>query len=78
MAKTVIPDEVQVLRFFEQGSIEKAEVLFNIVSDKMRERLRIGEGSEGTELPPSGAAEKRQPAGRKAQAKEVREPNPAE
>jgi hypothetical protein len=40
MAKSIIPDEVQVLRFFETGSLERAEVLFNIVSEKMRERLR--------------------------------------
>jgi hypothetical protein len=40
MAKSIIPDEVQVLRFFETGSLERAEVLFNIVSEKMHERLR--------------------------------------
>jgi hypothetical protein len=40
MAKPTIADEVQVLRFFEAGSIEKAEVMFNIVSEKMRERLQ--------------------------------------
>jgi predicted nucleic acid-binding protein len=28
MAKPIIVDEVQVLRFFESGSIEKAEVMF--------------------------------------------------
>jgi hypothetical protein len=39
MAKPIIADEVQVLRFFESGPIEKAEVMFNIVSEKMRERL---------------------------------------
>ena len=37
MAKTV--SEVEVLRFFEESPIEMAEVLFNIVSVKMRERL---------------------------------------
>ncbi len=40
MAKSIIPDEVQVLRFFDTGSLERAEVLFNIISEKMRERLR--------------------------------------
>jgi hypothetical protein len=40
MSKPNIMDEVQVLRFFEIGPIEKVEVVFKIVSDKMRERLR--------------------------------------
>ena len=40
MAKPAITDEVQVLRFFETGPIEKAEAVFNIISEKMRERLR--------------------------------------
>lgn len=32
-------DEVEILRFFENESIDRATVLFNIVSDKMRTRL---------------------------------------
>ena len=31
-------NEVEVLRFFEESPFEKAEVVFNIVSRKMRER----------------------------------------
>ncbi|HEY4360070.1 MAG TPA: hypothetical protein VGN17_03840 [Bryobacteraceae bacterium] len=38
MAKPAI-DEVEVLRFFETESLEKASVLFNIVADKMRARV---------------------------------------
>ncbi len=42
-------DEINILRFFETGPIEKAEVLFNILAEKMRERLRgrdqAGDGS---------------------------------
>jgi hypothetical protein len=44
MAKRAI-DEVEVVRFFETGSIDRAEVVFNIISEKMRERLR-GTGGE--------------------------------
>ena len=32
-------EEVEVLRFFEEAPIEKAEMLFNIVKEKMRGRL---------------------------------------
>ena len=46
MAKQAIPCEVEVLRFFESGPIEKAEVVFNIVSEKMRERLRGANGED--------------------------------
>lgn len=75
MAKPGIADEVQVLRFFEQGPVEKAEVLFNIVCEKMRERLRTeDDGSR----PASGSGKKRQAvAARTAQITEVREPNSA-
>ena len=49
MAKPAIADEVQVLRFFETGPIQKVEAVFNIVSEKVRERLQgqdhDGEGS---------------------------------
>ena len=40
MAKGSNMDEVNVLKFFETGPIEKAEAVFNIVAEKMRERLR--------------------------------------
>jgi hypothetical protein len=61
MAKGTVMDEVLILKFFETGPIEKVEVVFNIVNDKVRERLR-GRGSEGGETTPRAAARKR-PAG---------------
>jgi len=39
MSKAYVPEEVEVLRFFEEAPIEKAELLFNIVKEKMRGRL---------------------------------------
>jgi len=39
MAQRTMADEVSILRFFETGPLEKAEVVFNIVREKMRERL---------------------------------------
>jgi hypothetical protein len=52
MAKVTIADEVAILRFFECGPLDKAETLFTIVADKMRERLRdrggAGEAASGS------------------------------
>jgi len=39
MPKAPVTEEVQVVRFFEEAPLEKAEMLFNIVKDKMRSRL---------------------------------------
>ena len=39
MSKASVPQEVEVLRFFEEAPIEKAEMLFNIVKEKMQGRL---------------------------------------
>ena len=39
-------DEVRILRYFEEGPLEKAELLYNIVAQKMRARLN--------HLPPKG------------------------
>src|SRR2546425_286239 len=39
MPKAPVSEEVQVLRFFEEAPIEKAEMLFNIVKEKMRSRM---------------------------------------
>lgn len=39
MSKANASEEVEVLRFFEEAPIEKAEMLFNIVKEKMRGRL---------------------------------------
>ena len=40
MAQTAI-NEVEVLRFFETESRDRAEAVFNIVADKMRTRLQV-------------------------------------
>ena len=32
-------DEVRILRYFEEGPLEKAELLFHIVAEKMRKRM---------------------------------------
>ena len=39
MPRAYVPEGVEVLRFFEEAPIEKAELLFNIVKEKMRGRL---------------------------------------
>ena len=39
MANAKQSEEVQVLHFFETAPIEKAEAVFNIVGEKMRERV---------------------------------------
>jgi len=39
MANIKQPQEVQVMHFFETAPIEKAEAIFNIVCEKMRERV---------------------------------------
>ena len=35
-------DEVRILRFFEEEPLEKAELLYRIVADKMRKRMPPG------------------------------------
>jgi hypothetical protein len=46
MSKANVPEEVEVLSFFEKAPIEKAELLFNIVKEKMRGRLAEDDVSE--------------------------------
>ena len=53
-------DEVQVLKFFETAPIEKAAAVFNIVAEKVRERLRV---------PAEGEAAPRAPRKRQAPAR---------
>ena len=77
MAKPATVDEVQVLHFFEHGSLEKAEVLFHIVSQKMRERLQTNE-DEGNAARPALSSAKRREASRKASAPEALERTPTE
>jgi hypothetical protein len=61
MSKTNLPDEIQVLRYFETGPIEKAELLFNIISDKMRERLKDRQHLDADRPPEKINAAKRRP-----------------
>jgi hypothetical protein len=35
-------DEVRILRYFEEGALEKAELLFHIIAEKMRKRMPPG------------------------------------
>jgi hypothetical protein len=39
MPRAYLTKEVEILAFFEEAPIEKAEMLFNIVKEKMRGRL---------------------------------------
>ena len=39
MPKSQQTEEVRILRFFEEAPLEQAEMLFNIVKDKMRSRM---------------------------------------
>jgi hypothetical protein len=41
--------EIEILRFFEMQPLDKVELLFNIVSEKIRER-RHAEGRDRAEL----------------------------
>ena len=42
MPKACVPEEVAVLRFFEEGPLENVKPVFNIVTEKMRARLAAG------------------------------------
>lgn len=44
MPRSQVTEEVQVLRFFEEAPLEKAEMLFNIVKEKMRSRMGTASG----------------------------------
>ena len=68
-------EEVEVLRFFETGPIEKVEAVFNIVCEKMRERTR-DRGEPPGEQPESDR--ERKVRRRKADEDRPRAPEPAE
>ena len=77
MAKGTGIDEIMILKFFETGPIEKAELLFSIVREKMRERLS-GRAEDGAESAGRGSVRKRQtrmsaetPPGEAASSQEV-------
>ena len=59
MGRTNATSEVQILRFFEDGPIEKAEVLFNIIAEKMRERLDARRPETHAPAKETGATRKR-------------------
>ena len=50
MSKSNDAEEVRVLRFFEDGPIDKAELIFNIVAAKMHQR-RQPKTANGAEAP---------------------------
>jgi len=50
MAQTAI-NEVEVLRFFEMESRDRAEAVFNIVADKMRARLQGDDAASSSAAP---------------------------
>jgi hypothetical protein len=62
-------NEVDVLRFFEMESLDKATVLYNIVADKMRMRLS-GDQAER----PATTSERRRPRAAKVSASLPPEP----
>lgn len=46
MPRAQVLPEVEVLQFFEEAPIEKAETVFNIVAGKMRARVSQGSAPE--------------------------------
>ena len=59
MARTTLTEEVQVLRFFETGPIDKVEAVFNIICEKMRERLKGQQPTEASMPRAGGSVKKR-------------------
>jgi len=51
-------NEINILKFFENAPIEKAELLFGIVREKMKERIGA-RGQDGGESAQHGSARKR-------------------
>ena len=41
MPKSQQTEEARILRFFEEAPIEQAELLYNIIKEKMRSRMGI-------------------------------------
>src|SRR5882724_623024 len=58
MART-LTEEVQVLRFFETGPIDKVEAVFNIICEKMLERVQGRQPAEASMARAGGAGKKR-------------------
>ena len=62
MAKQIVSEELRILRFFKEGPIEKVEVVFTIVADQMRERLRGQGGETRGPAKEAGATPRRKPS----------------
>lgn len=73
MTKGTMPGEISILRFFETGPIEKAEVVFNIVREKMRERMS-GRGDDADKSAGQAAPPKQSVRQNSAAAQEVTGP----
>ena len=58
MAKNTSMQEVEILRFFETGQLERVLPVFNIVSHKMRERMHE-RGNTGQAERSTGASKQR-------------------
>ena len=59
MAKPPV-DEIHILRYFEDEPLEKAAIVFKIVSEKMRQRMGSKrDGAAGTSGKETGPAKKR-------------------
>jgi hypothetical protein len=57
-------DEVRILRYFEEGALEKAELLFHIIAEKMRKRMPPGRPApKKKDTRPLRNAEQREEAG---------------
>ncbi len=78
MAKTVIADEVQVLRFFESGPIEKAEAVFNIVAEKCASACEGANRDHESTAPPSSPRKRNSPRNQKEYSEEAAEPSAQE
>ena len=75
MGKSTVADEVLVLRFFESGPIEKVEAVFNIVSEKMSDRLR-GANQDHDRPAPGSTRKRNSPGNQKTRGVESAEPDP--
>jgi hypothetical protein len=42
MPRVQASEEVRILRYFEEGPLEKAELLYRIIAEKMRKRMPPG------------------------------------
>ena len=62
MAKNTSMQEVEVLLFFETGQLERVLPVFNIVDQKMRERMRERGNTDQAERSPGASKQRRRKA----------------